>query len=93
MIELSNSRFGKVKYNVKEDIHSINILHGVCENFSMFLSETHRDLAENLSIRYTVEHIDNNMICMKFEKQLILRIMRVFRIEDRELTLQSYLKL
>lgn len=70
MIELSNSRFGKVKYNVKEDIHSINVLHGVCENFSMFLSETHRALAENLSLRYTVEHIDNNMICMEFEKPI-----------------------
>jgi hypothetical protein len=42
MVELSNSRFGKVQYNVNDDKHSINILHGVCKNFSIFLAETHR---------------------------------------------------
>jgi hypothetical protein len=68
MIEISDSRFGKVKYNINNSIHSINILHGVSENFSKFLAETHQALADNLSIRYSVEHIDNNMICMEFEK-------------------------
>jgi len=70
MIELSNSRFGKVKYNANDDRHNINILHGVCENFSIFLSETHRVLADNLSLRFAVEHIDNNMVCMEFEKPI-----------------------
>lgn len=68
MIEISDSRFGKVKYNTNDSIHSINILHGVCENFSKFLAETHQVLAEGLSLKYNVEHIDNNMICMEFEK-------------------------
>lgn len=68
MIELSDARFGKVKYNVNNTIHSINILHGVSKNFSKFLSETHQALADNLSLRFSVEHIDTNMICMEFEK-------------------------
>ena len=68
VIEISDSRFGKVRYNVNNSTHSINILHGVCQNFSKFLAETHQALADNLSIRFSVEHIDNNMICMEFEK-------------------------
>jgi hypothetical protein len=70
MIQISDSRFGKTNYNVNDTKHSINILHGVCENFSMFLAETHRVLADNLSLRFAVEHIDNNMICMEFEKPM-----------------------
>lgn len=68
MIEISDARFGKVKYNIDNSIHSINVLHGVSKNFSIFLAETHQALADNLSIRFSVEHIDDNMICMEFEK-------------------------
>ena len=68
MIELSDSRFGKTNHNINDSIHSINILHGVCKNFSKFLAETHQIMADNLSLRFSVEHIDNNMICMEFEK-------------------------
>ncbi len=69
-IEISDSRFGRVKYNINNNTHSINILHGVSENFSKFLAETHQTLADNLSLRFSVEHIDNNMICMEFEKPM-----------------------
>jgi len=67
MIELSDSRFGKINHNIDNSTHSINILHGVCENFSKFLAETHQVMAENLSLKFNVQHIDNNMICMEFE--------------------------
>ncbi len=68
MIEISDARFGKVKYNINDSIHSINVLHGVSKNFSKFLADTHQALADNLSLRFSVEHIDDNMICMEFEK-------------------------
>jgi len=68
MIEISDSRFGKVKCHVNDSTHSVNILHGVCKNFSKFLAETHQTLADNLALKFTIEHIDNNMICMEFEK-------------------------
>ena len=68
MIEISGTRFGKVRYNINNSIHSINILHGVSENFSKFLAETHQALADSLSLRFNIEHIDNNMICIEFEK-------------------------
>ena len=68
MIEISDSRFGKVKAHVNNNMHSINILHGVCKNFSMFLAETHQTLADNLDLKLNIEHLDNNMVCMEFEK-------------------------
>ena len=68
MIEISDSRFGMVRYSEKDSIHSINIVHGICENFSKFLVETHQVLADNLSLKFRIEHMDNSMICMEFEK-------------------------
>ena len=68
MIEISDSRFGKVNAHTKDSTHSINILHGVSENFSKFLAETHQALADNLNLKFNIEHSDNNMICMGFEK-------------------------
>jgi len=68
MIEISDARFGRVKYHMNDTTHSINIMHGVCENFSTFLAETHQALADNLSLKFKIEHSDNNMICMEFEK-------------------------
>ena len=68
MIEISDSRFGLVRYTEKNSIYSINIVHGICEEFSKFLVETHQKLADNLSLKFRVEHIDSNMICMEYEK-------------------------
>jgi hypothetical protein len=68
MIEISDSRFGTVKYTANESTYNINILHGVCENFSKFLAETHQALAEHLSLKFTIEHLDNSMVCIEFQK-------------------------
>lgn len=68
MIEVSDSRFGKVKCKQNDFVFNINILHGISENFSKFLGETHNALCNKLSIKFNIEHIDKNMICMKFEK-------------------------
>ena len=68
MIEISDSRFGKVKYTANNSVYNINIVHGVCVNFSKFLAETHQSLADSLSLRFNVEHMDNNMVCIEFEK-------------------------
>jgi hypothetical protein len=68
MIEISDACFGKVKHHINNSTHSINILHGVSKNFSKFLAETHESQTDNLSLKFNIEHIDNNMICMEFEK-------------------------
>jgi len=34
----------------------------------MFLAETHQTLADNLDLKLNIEHLDNNMVCMEFEK-------------------------
>jgi hypothetical protein len=56
MIEISDSRFGKVKYTANDSIYKITILHGVCKNFSKFLAETHISLAERLSLKCNIQH-------------------------------------
>jgi len=68
MIEISDSRFGKVKYTVNDSKYTITILHGISENFSKFLAETHQSLADDLSLKFTVQHLDHNMVCIEFEK-------------------------
>ena len=68
MIEISDSRFGKVKCKETDSTFNINILHGVSENFSIFLGEIHNVLCTKYSLKFKIEHIDNNMICMKLEK-------------------------
>ena len=67
VIEISGGRFGKVNHMNDNAKHTINIVHGVCEHFSRFLAETHQTLADDLSIGFKVQHLDNNMVCMVFE--------------------------
>ena len=75
MIEISNTRFGKVNHkindsthNINDSTHNINVVHGISEKFSMFLAETHQIMAEHLDLGFNIEHIDSNMICMEFDK-------------------------
>ncbi len=68
IIEISDSRFGAVRYSQKDLVYSINIVHGIGKNFSKFLIETHQVLADDLSLKFNVEHADTNMVCMEFEK-------------------------
>ena len=68
MIEVSDARFGTVKYTANDSIYKITILHGVCKNFSKFLAETHQALSDNLSLKFTIQHLDDNMLSMEFEK-------------------------
>ncbi|MDH3658028.1 MAG: hypothetical protein OEM77_07845 [Nitrosopumilus sp.] len=67
-IEISDSRFGKVECMVNDSTYRVSLIHNVCENFSDFLTETHQALADSLSLKFRVEHVDNNMICIEFEK-------------------------
>ena len=67
-IEISNTRFGKVNHKINDSTHNINVVHGISEKFSMFLAETHEIMAEHLDLRFNIEHIDSNMICMEFDK-------------------------
>ena len=70
MVEISDSRFGTVRLSERNSIYTLSIVHGVCENFSKFLVETHQTLADNLSLRLVIEHMDNNMISLEIEKPI-----------------------
>ena len=67
VIEINGTRFGKVKHTESDHIHNINIHHGICENFSKFLAATHQALADDLSLKMTVNNLDNSMVCLEIE--------------------------
>ena len=68
VIETNGTRFGFVKHIVENSTHIINIHHGVNKNFSKFLAGTHKALAEDLSIKLSVDNLDKRMIRLKIEK-------------------------
>ena len=67
VIETNGTRFGFVKHMTENSTHIINIHHGVNKNFSRFLAGTHRALAEDLSIRLTIDNLDERMIRLKIQ--------------------------
>ena len=67
-IVLSASRFGTVKHKTIDSKHIINIHHGICMNFSKFLSYTHLALSNELSLKLNIININRNMISMEIEE-------------------------
>ncbi len=67
-IILSTSRFGTVKHKIIDSKHIICIHHGICINFSKFLSHTHMALANELSLKLNITNINQNMISMEIEE-------------------------
>jgi len=65
---LSASRFGTVKHKTVDSKHKICIHHGICINFSKFLSYTHIALAKELSLKLNITNINRNMVSMEIEE-------------------------
>ncbi len=68
ILEINALRFGVVKHTRENDTHTINIRHGISENFSHFLACAHQKMADDLSIKMNVTNSDKNMLCMSIEK-------------------------
>ncbi len=68
ILEVNASRFGKVKHFVEGNKHNLNIHHGICKNFSMFLAFTHKKMCEDLSLKFSLNNLDSNMVCLEIEK-------------------------
>lgn len=66
ILEINANRFGSVKHTVGNPSHTLNMHHGVNAKFSHFLAESHKTLADELTIKLDVTNIDSNTICMKF---------------------------
>ena len=66
VIVINATRYGSVKHTSDDSKHNICIHHGTCMEFSNFLSQTHKIMAEHLSIQMSSINIDQNMICMEF---------------------------
>jgi len=68
ILEINALRFGSVKHSKELGAHTINIHHGVNDNFSYFLACAHKKMANDLSLQITVTNSDKNMVCMKIEE-------------------------
>ncbi len=68
ILEINALRFGVVKHSEIDGKHSLNIHHGISENFSHFLGCAHLRMAEDLSLKMKITNSDRNMICMTIEK-------------------------
>ncbi len=62
---INATRYGSVKHNSKNSIHNICIHHGVCSEFSKFLSLIHEMMASHLSVKIIIKNSDQNTLCME----------------------------
>ena len=67
ILEINALRFGVVKHSELDGVHSLNIHHGISENFSHFLASAHKSLANDLSLKLTITNSDKNMLCFDIE--------------------------
>lgn len=68
VLVVNASRYGTVKHNSKNEKHSICIHHGACEEFSKFLAEIHKIMAEHLSVKINIKNSDQNTLCIEIEE-------------------------
>lgn len=68
ILEINALRFGTVKHSRDNDFHTINIHHGINDNFSDFLGFAHRKLADDLSLKIDITHSDKNTVGFKIYK-------------------------
>ena len=68
IIEINALRFGVVNHKEVDGVHTLNIHHGISENFSYFLACTHSFMAGDLDLKLDITNLDKNMLCLKIEK-------------------------
>ena len=68
ILEINALRFGVVKHTENDGAHSLNIHHGISEEFSNFLASAHQYLADDLSLKLTITNSDKNMLCFEIKE-------------------------
>ena len=61
-------RYGSVKHTFENSVHNICIHHGVCYEFSKFLSLIHEMMADYLSVKIIIKNSDQNTLCMEMQE-------------------------
>jgi len=64
ILEINALRFGFVNHNIKDGQHSLNIHHGINDNFSHFLACAHQKMADDLSLKMNIINSDKNLLCI-----------------------------
>ena len=68
ILEINALRFGVVKHTHDDGTHTLNIRHGINDNFSQFLAYAHQKMANDLEFKLDITNSDKNMICMNIGK-------------------------
>ncbi len=68
VLVVNATRYGSVKHNSENSKHNICIHHGVCVEFSRFLSQVHEMMAHYFSVKITIKNSDQNTLCMEIEE-------------------------
>jgi hypothetical protein len=68
VLVINATRYGSVKYSFEKSTHNICIHHGVCVEFSQFLSLVHEITANQLSIKMKTTNTDQNTVCFEISE-------------------------
>ena len=68
ILEINAMRFGVVNHTEIDGTHTLNIHHGISDNFSHFLACAHNRMADDLSLKMEITNSDKNMICMSIKQ-------------------------
>jgi hypothetical protein len=68
VLVINATRYGSVKYSFEKSKHNICIHHGVCVEFSKFLSLIHEITASQLSIKMITTNTDQNTVCFEISE-------------------------
>jgi hypothetical protein len=68
ILEINAQRFGVVNHRVNDGSHTLNIHHGISNNFSYFLPCAHKKMADDLSLKMSVTNSDKNLLCLVIEE-------------------------
>jgi len=68
VLVINATRYGSVKYSFEKSTHNICIHHGVCVEFSQFLSLVHEITASQLSIKMKTTNTDQNTVCFEISE-------------------------
>ena len=68
VLVVNATRYGSVKHSFDDLKHNICIHHGVCNEFSKFLSLIHEMMAHFLSVKIIIKNSDQNTLCFEIEE-------------------------
>ena len=67
-LEITSSRYGMVQHNINGDVHELLVYHGVNKQFSQFLAEGIKAMAEDLSFEVNIMTADSKILAVRIKE-------------------------